>query len=141
MSFFGIRTTVGRENLTTDVLEMRIEHEKIPIYSLLVIPGIKGYIISESDNEREVVDAIRGDAKMIKDPLADDDIFKLLKSEPVLSEIKEGQKIEILGGPFKGARAKILRINKTKEEVTIELLEGTIPIPITIRADFIRPVD
>ena len=139
--FYGIRTTVGRENLTTDVIEMRVEHEKIPIYSLLVIPGIKGYIIAESDNEKDIVEGIRGDAKMIKDPLANDDVFKLIKSEPLMNEIAEGMKVEVLGGPFKGAKAKIMRVNKAKEEVTVELLEGTVPIPITIRADFIRILD
>jgi len=139
--FYGIKTQVGRENLTTDVLEMRVKHEKISMYALLVLPGVKGYIISEADHERSVIEATRGSARMLKEPLSKDEILKLLKTEPIMKELKEGMRIEVLGGPFKGSKAKILRVNKAKEEVTIELLEGTVPIPITIRAEFVRVMD
>ncbi|MBN1160176.1 MAG: transcription elongation factor Spt5 [Candidatus Diapherotrites archaeon] len=140
MAFYGIKTQVGRENLVTDILEMRIKHENIPVYSLIVIPGMKGYIVAEADSAQAIVDATRGNAHMLKEPLNSDDIFKLLETEPIMKELKEGMRIEVLGGPFKGAKAKILRVNKAKEEVTIELLEGTVPIPITIRAEFVRVI-
>ena len=47
----------------------------------------------------------------------------------------------MLGGPFKNSKAKIIRVNKAKEEVTIELLEGTMPIPITIKAEYVRVLE
>ena len=54
MAFYGIKTQVGRENLVTDILEMRIKHENIPVYSLIVIPGMKGYIVAEADSAQAI---------------------------------------------------------------------------------------
>jgi transcription elongation factor Spt5 len=46
--------------------------------------------------------------------------------------------VEIIGGPFKGERGKIIRIDKAKDETTIELFEAAIPIPVTIATEFIK---
>jgi transcriptional antiterminator NusG len=48
--------------------------------------------------------------------------------------------VEIVSGPFKGMQAKITRIDKTKNEVTLELLEATFTLPITVHADYVKIV-
>jgi transcriptional antiterminator NusG len=35
-------------------------------------------------------------------------------------------------------KAKITEIDRTKEEVTIELLEATFTLPITVHADYVK---
>ena len=52
-----------------------------------------------------------------------------------------GDIVEITGGPFKGMRAKITRIDKTKAEVTLELLEATFTLPITVHSDYVKLVE
>ena len=37
-------------------------------------------------------------------------------------------------------QAKITRIDKTKNEVTLELLEATFTLPITVHADYVKLV-
>ena len=54
--------------------------------------------------------------------------------------LEEGQTIEIIAGPFKGEKAKITRVNAAKEEVTVELLEAAVKIPVTIKAENIKIV-
>ena len=55
-----------------------------------------------------------------------------------MKSIKVGQKVEVIAGPFKGEKAKVVRVNDTKEEVTIELVEAAVKMPVTISAEHIR---
>jgi transcriptional antiterminator NusG len=48
--------------------------------------------------------------------------------------------VEITGGPFKGMRAKITRVNPVRKEATLELLEATFTLPITVNADYLKLV-
>jgi len=66
------------------------------------------------------------------------EIKELLESKPVEVTLERGQMIEITSGPFKGEKAKIVRIDQDKEEVTVELVEVAVPIPVTIKLDTIR---
>jgi transcriptional antiterminator NusG len=55
-------------------------------------------------------------------------------------KVGEEDVVEIMGGPFKGEKGKIKRVDKSKNEVTIELLEASIPIPVTIAMEFIKVI-
>jgi transcriptional antiterminator NusG len=55
-----------------------------------------------------------------------------------MKTLQEGQQVEIISGPFKGEKAKITRVNQSKEEVTVELLEAAVKIPVTIKAENIK---
>jgi len=48
---FPVRTTVGQEQLVVDILSAKIAKEELNIYSIAVVPGLKGYILIEADNE------------------------------------------------------------------------------------------
>jgi transcriptional antiterminator NusG len=67
-----------------------------------------------------------------------DELDKLLESKPLMKSIKVGQKVELISGPFKGEKAKVIRVNDMKEEVTVELMEAAVKIPVTIKAENIR---
>ncbi len=140
---FTIRTTVAQESLVIDVLSNRIKNEDLNIYSLCVVPGLKGYVLIEADNEITLRRAIAnmphikgkgvvsGDVKI-------DELSNLLESKPLMKSIKQGMKVEIIAGPFKGEKAKVTRVNDSKEEVTVELMEAAVKIPVTIHAEHIR---
>jgi len=61
--------------------------------------------------------------------------------KPVVSGITEGTIVEIIAGPFKGEKAVVKRIDSAKEEITVELYESMVPIPITVRGDSVRVVE
>jgi len=67
-----------------------------------------------------------------------EEVKRFLKPEPIISSIKEGSVVELISGPFKGERAKVVRIDKSREEVVLELVEAAVPIPVTVEADQIR---
>ena len=41
--------------------------------------------------------------------------------------------IEFINGPFKGYKAKVLKIDDQKNDLTVELMDVVVPIPITTK--------
>jgi len=142
---FPVRTTVGQEQLVVDILSSKISKEDLNIYSIAVVPGLKGYILIEADNEvtvrRGITDTphIKGSG-IVKGAINVEELSSLLESKPLMQSIQPGQKVELVAGPFKGEKAKVLRVNAAKEEVTVELLEAAVKIPVTIKAENIKVV-
>ena len=54
--------------------------------------------------------------------------------------IQEGDIVEILSEPFKREKAKVLRIDKQKEEVVVSLLGAVVPLPVTIKLDNVKVI-
>ena len=69
------------------------------------------------------------------------EVAHFLVPKPVVSGISEGTIVELVAGPFKGEKAVVKRIDTGKEEITVELYESVLPIPITVRGDNVRVVD
>jgi len=69
------------------------------------------------------------------------EVERYIVVKPVIEELDVDDVVEIVGGPFKGMRAKITRIDKTKSEVILELLEATFTLPITVHADYVKVVE
>lgn len=140
---FPVRTTVGQESLVVDILGNKIKKENLTIYSISVIPGLKGYVLVEAENEliaRHSISStphIKGHG-IVKGAVKIEELENLLEAKPLMKSIKEGQKVELVVGPFKGEKARVLRVNDAKEEVTVELLEAAVKIPVTIKAEHIR---
>jgi transcriptional antiterminator NusG len=66
---------------------------------------------------------------------------RFIVTKPVIEDLTVGDSVEVVGGPFRGLRARITHVDKMKEEVTIELLEeGFATLPITVHADYVKLV-
>jgi transcriptional antiterminator NusG len=68
-------------------------------------------------------------------------VERYIVSKPVIEDLNVGDTVEIIGGPFKGMRAKITRTDKVKQDITLELLEATFTLPITVHADYVKLVE
>jgi transcription termination/antitermination protein NusG len=143
---FPVRTTVGQEQFVVDILGSKIKKEDLNIYSIAVVPGLKGYILIEADNEitvrRGITDTpnVRGSG-IVKGAVNIEELSGMLEAKPLMKTLEEGQTVEIISGPFKGEKARITRVNAQKEEVTVELLEAAVKIPVTIKAENIKIVN
>ncbi len=62
--------------------------------------------------------------------------------EPSISNIsiQEGDIVEIIGATLKGEKAKVLRIDKQKEEVVVSLLGAVVPLPVTVKVDNVKVI-
>lgn len=123
---------------------MRIEGEKLPIKAVLVPEMLKGYVFVEAEGPHFVEEAITGIKHVrsrVPGIVSFPEVEKYIVVKPVIEELDTEDVVEIISGPFKGMRAKITRIDKTKNEVTLELLEATFTLPITVHADYVKVVE
>jgi transcriptional antiterminator NusG len=140
---FAVRTTVGQERNVSNLIAGRAEANRIPIRAILVPEALKGYIFIEADGPHIVEEAISGIRHVrsrVPGIVSFSEIEKYVVVKPVIEELDISDLVEVTGGPFKGMRAKITAIDRAKEEVTIELLEATFTLPITVHADYVKVV-
>jgi transcriptional antiterminator NusG len=140
MTIYTLRTTSGREDIVMDMINSRIKAGKLDINAIIHPTELKGYIFIEGKTA-DVHKALRGvmhTKGLIEKPVKIGDIEHFMETEAVEIKVEVGDIVEIMGGPFKGEKGKIKRVDKTKNEVTIELLEASIPIPVTIATEFIK---
>ena len=46
----------------------------------------------------------------------------------------------MVNGPFKGEKARVQKIEEAKEEITVELIEAMVPIPVTVKGESIKVI-
>jgi len=135
-----VRTTTGRENVVIDAIIARVKSKNIPIKSIFHPEELRGYVFIEG--QPDDIDAairniphVRG---LLKKDIKIEDVERFLIPEKQEIKVEVGDIVEIIGGPFKGEKAKTTRVDETKNEITVELLEAAIPIPVTISMNSIR---
>jgi transcriptional antiterminator NusG len=141
---FAVKTTTGQEKNVAKLVAARIEMNHIPIKAILVPEVLKGYVFIEAEGPHLVEDAIAGIRHVrsrVPGVVSFSEIERYIIRKPVIEELNEDDIVEVTGGPFKGMRAKITRIDKSKAEVTLELLEATFTLPITVHSDYIKLVE
>jgi transcriptional antiterminator NusG len=141
---FAVKTTTGQEKNVGRLIAARVEMNKIPVKAILVPETLRGYVFLEAEGAHLVEQAIAG-VKHVRSRVPGivsfAEIERYIVKKPVIEELSENDIVEVTGGPFKGMRAKITRIDKTKEEVTLELLEATFTLPITVNSDYVKLVE
>jgi len=140
---FTIKTQVGKEQGAADLISSRADKSKIKIPSILVTPELRGYIFVESyDIERikEMIKTISYARNILEGDTPITQIEHFLVPASTVAKIAEGDVVEMVAGPFRGETAKVTHIDDTKEEITVELFESVVPIPITVRGEQVRVI-
>jgi transcriptional antiterminator NusG len=141
---FAVRTTAGQEKNVANLLEAKAKMGEIAIKAVLVPELLKGYVFIEADGPHSVEKVIAG-VKHVRSRVPGvvtfPEVERYIVVKPVIEELDEDDLVEVVGGPFKGMRAKITRVDKAKEDVTLELLEATFTLPITVHADYVKLVE
>ncbi len=140
---FAVKTTTGQERNVARLLTAKVEMNHIPIKAILVPETLRGYVFVEADGPHLVEEAITGIRHVrsrVPGIVNFSEIERYIVRKPIIEELSENDVVEVTGGPFKGMRAKITRIDKAKGEVTLELLEATFTLPITVHSDYVKLV-
>lgn len=138
-----IKTQVGKEQNTADLINSRADKSKIRIPSILVTPELRGYLFMESYDKERIKDMIKTVSyarNMLEGDIPIDQIEHFLVPASAVAKITEGDVVEMVSGPFRGETAKVTHIDDTKEEITVELFESVVPIPITVRGEQVRVI-
>ena len=141
---FALRTTANREDQVMDFVSSNAAKKGLEVYSVIRPHGMRGYIFVVAGTRQEAEQAAfrvpyaRG---ILPNEIDFNEIEHMLEPKKVMEmDIRKNDIAEIISGPFKREKAKISRIDKTKGEVVVELLEAAVPIPITIKLDAVKVI-
>lgn len=140
---FTIKTQVGKEQNCADLLNSRAEKSKNEYPAILATPELRGYIFIEGYERERLKDVIKtiSYARTVLDgDIPIDQIEHFLVPTSTVAKIAEGDVVEMIAGPFRGENAKVTHIDDAKEEITVELFESVVPIPITVRGEQVRVI-
>jgi len=138
---FAIRTTGGQEKVVMRILETRARMNKINIQSVLWVDNLKGYVVIEALDPSAAYQAIEGVRHIrgqLRGELEFNDIEGYLIKKSMVAQLAVDQTVEITGGPFKGMKATVTRVDKEKEEATVVLLEASYQLPVTVDANSLK---
>ena len=140
---FIIKVTTNKEEKAVDMIAERAEKKEINAYAVLKPHGLRGYVLVEAEDRESAEEAVfnlpyvKG---IIGKTIGYDEIKNMIEPSMTTISIKEGDIIEIIGSTLKGEKAKVIRIDKQKEEVVVNLLGAVVQLPVTLKIDNIKVI-
>ena len=134
--YFVVKVTSGQERIVANMLQSKAAKGDQKVYSMMIVEGMRGYIIIEAEDElacREFVSKEHNVRGVLSKPLTQEEIDKLVSMPSKAQDIQKGDTVEFSTGPFKGYKAKVVKIDDTKNDMTVELMDVVVPIPITTK--------
>ena len=123
------------------LLEAKANANQINIQSVFWVSDLKGYVVIEAVNPSDAylaVEGVRHIRGQLRGELAFEDIEGYLVKKSTVLTLAVDNIIEITGGPFKGMKATITRIDTDKEEATVVLLDASYQLPVTVDANYLK---
>jgi transcription termination/antitermination protein NusG len=140
---YGLRTAANREDQVVDYLISKLQRNPAGILAVIRPHGMRGYIFIEATSKNDAEVALQGvpySRGILPHEIPYPEIEHMLEQVKIVMNIKKSDIVEIIAGPFKRENAKVMRVNKQKEEIVVELLESAVPIPITVKMDAVKVI-
>ncbi|CAD7770977.1 Transcription elongation factor Spt5 [Candidatus Methanoperedenaceae archaeon GB50] len=140
-SIFVIKTTANQERSVASLLAQVASKNGLDLRAILVPDELKGYVLVEAAVPEVVDQAVQNvphARTMVRGRSSFAEVEHFLTPKLTVTGITEGSIVEIISGPFKGEKARVKRVDEAHEEITVELFESVVPIPITVRGDNVR---
>ena len=139
---YAIKTIIGRENVVLESMAGKAKAQGLLIKALAHPEEIRGYVFVEGElkDVESVIKEIPHARGILRKPVSVSEIKRFLEPKKVEIKINEGDIVEVIGGPFKGEKGKVTRFDKVKGEITMELIEVTVPIPITVNSGLVKVI-
>ncbi|MEA3199958.1 MAG: transcription termination/antitermination protein NusG [Thermoplasmata archaeon] len=138
---YALKTTINQEKAVGDTIAYKAKKHKVGVVAVLSPPELRGYVLLEAYDRDALEKLIKGVPHargLVAGETALSEVEHFLTPKPAVAGIAEGDIVELVAGPFKGERARVQRIDQAKEEITVELFEAMVPIPVTVRGDNVR---
>lgn len=140
---FIIKVTTNKEERALEMISDRVDKKDIDVFSISLPHGLRGYILLEAedrDSAEEGVFNLPYVKGIIGKTIGYEEIKNMIEPSATSVTIKDGDIVEILAEPFKKEKAKVIRIDKQKEEVVVSLLGAVVPLPVTIKLDNVKVI-
>ena len=140
-SIYVVKTTANQERSVASILAQLARKERYDIRSILVPDELRGYILIESGDRDELAQAVQmvqHARSLVQGESNIEEVEHFLTPKPTVTGISVDSIVELISGPFKGEKARVKRVDEAHEEITVELFEAMVPIPVTIRGDHVR---
>jgi len=140
----AVKTQIGQEKNVADYVAALSESTELGVFSVLSPKPLRGYIFMEVMGPQRVEDALSSMRKakgLVKGETEFEEIEHFLAPKLAVEGIAEGDIVELSAGPFKGEKARVTQIDEDNDEITVELFEATVPIPVTVRGDHVRVLE
>jgi len=140
---FIIKVTTNKEEKAVDMIADRIQKKSLNTFTVLRPHGLRGYILLEAEDRESAEESVfnlpyvKG---IIGKTIGYEEIKNMVEPSATAVSIRDGDVVEIIAEPFKKEKAKVLRIDKQKEEVVVSLLGAVVPLPVTIKLDNVRVI-
>jgi len=140
---FIIKVTTNKEEKAVDMISERAEKKGINAYAVLKPHGLRGYVLVEAEDRESAEESVfnlpyvKG---IIGKTIGYEEIKNMIEPSITTISIKEGDIVEIIGSTLKGEKAKVIRIDKQKEEVVVNLLGAVVQLPVTIKIDNVKVI-
>ncbi|AOW80574.1 MAG: transcription elongation factor Spt5 [Halobacteriota archaeon] len=141
MSIYAVKTTASQEQTVASMIANREEKK---VHAVLAPESLTSYVMVEAEDTgvlERVLEDIPHARSIVPGESSITEVEHFLSPKPDVEGIAEGDIVELIAGPFKGEKAQVQRIDEGKDQVTVELYEATVPIPVTVRGDQIRVLD
>ncbi|MGB9729023.1 MAG: transcription elongation factor Spt5 [Thermoprotei archaeon] len=144
---FAIKVSTGQELGTAFTADLRYSKsqdlQSSSIVSVLVLKEIRSYIFVEASNSFDAgrmfygLRHVKAGAPTL---IPYQEIETLLQTKIAASSIEPNYIVEIIAGPFKGMKAKVVGVDKAKNEVTVTLIEKDVSFafPLTMSAESVK---
>jgi transcription termination/antitermination protein NusG len=140
---FIIKVTTNKEERVIDMISDRVNKKALNVFSVLRPHGLRGYILLEAE-DRESAEEAAFDLPYVKGIIGKtinyEEIKNMIEPSAATVSIKEGDIVEMISEPFKKEKAKVIRIDKQKEEVVVSLLGAVVPLPVTVKLDNVKVI-
>lgn len=138
-----VKVTTNKEDKALEMIADKVNKKKVGIYAIARPHGLRGYIFLEAPDHKHAEDAVFN-LPYVKGIIGETVTYEKVKQmlEPVAADIKieKNDIIEIISEPFKNEKAKVVRVDKSKNECVVSLLGAAVPIPVTVKLDNIRVI-
>lgn len=140
-SVFVVKTTANQERSVANILGQLAQRDHYDIRAILVPDELRGYLLVESGDRDELAQAVQmvqHARSLVQGESSIAEVEHFLTPKPTVTGISVDSIVELISGPFKGEKARVKRVDEAREEITVELFEAMVPIPVTVRGDHVR---
>ncbi len=140
---FIIKVITNKEEKAIEMIAERSEKKKLNVFSVSRPHGLRGYVLLEAEDRESAEEAVfnlpyvKG---IIGKTITYEEIKNMVEPSVTTVSIKEGDIVEMIGTTFKGEKAKVLRVDKQKEEVVVSLLGAAVSFPVSVKLDNVKVI-